>query len=198
MAYVFIQVFPEMAEVQEAFSDHDGLLIALEHQAYLIALIGLCLFYGLEKLIKSARQNEQQAEHKRLTAFGVHLASFAIYNGLIGYLLVHREEPDLTGLLFYALAIGLHFLVNDFGLRKHHQQRYHHYGRWILACSIVVGWLIGLMTAIHELLIHGLFAFLAGSIILNVLKEELPDERKSRFLPFMGGVIVFAGLAYLQ
>ena len=198
VGYVFIQVFPEMAEVQEAFTDHDNWLVALEHQAYLLALFGLCLFYGLEKLIKSARQNEQHQEPKRLTAFGVHLASFAIYNGLIGYLLVHREDPDLTGLLFYALAIGLHFLVNDFGLREHHQQRYHHYGRWILAFSIILGWLIGLTTTINELLIHGLFAFLAGSIILNVLKEELPEERKSRFLPFLGGVAAFAGLAYLQ
>ncbi|WP_218352506.1 hypothetical protein [Alteromonas lipotrueiana] len=198
VAYVFVQVFPEMAEVQEAFSGHNNWLVALEHQAYLIALAGLSVFYGLEKLIKSARQNEQQHHHKKLTVFGDHLGSFAIYNGLIGYLLVHREEPSLTGLLFYGLAIGLHFLVNDFGLREHHQLRYHQYGRWVLAASIVVGWVIGLTTSINELVIHSLFAFLAGSIILNVLKEELPEERKSRFLPFIIGVAAFAGLVYLQ
>ncbi|WP_265608096.1 hypothetical protein [Alteromonas sp. ASW11-130] len=198
MAYVFIQIFPEMAEIQESFSEHDNFLIALEHQAYLLALMGLCLFYGLEKLIKSARDDERATPVKVLNAFSVHLTSFAVYNALIGYLLVHREDTQLSGLLFYALAIGLHFLVNDFGLREHHQHRYHAYGRWILAASIVVGWIIGLTTELSELVIHGLFSFLAGSIILNVLKEELPEDRKSRFLPFMFGVIAFAGLAYLQ
>jgi hypothetical protein len=31
------------------------------------------------------------------------------------------------------------------------------------------------------------FAFLAGGVVLNVLKEELPDGRESRFLPFLAG-----------
>ena len=44
------------------------------------------------------------------------------------------------------------------------------------------------------MLIGGLFAFLAGGIILNVLKEELPEERQSYFLPFLLGVILYAGL----
>jgi hypothetical protein len=37
----------------------------------------------------------------------------------------------------------------------------------------------------------------SGGIILNVLKEELPEERKSRFLPFAGGVVGYAVLLVL-
>lgn len=39
-----------------------------------------------------------------------------------------------------------------------------------------------------------LFAFLAGGVILNVLKEELPEERESRFSAFAGGALLYAAL----
>lgn len=42
-----------------------------------------------------------------------------------------------------------------------------------------------------------LFAFLAGGVVLNVLKEELPEERRSRFLPFAGGAACYAALLLL-
>jgi hypothetical protein len=39
-----------------------------------------------------------------------------------------------------------------------------------------------------------LFSFLSGAIVLNVLKEELPEERKSRFLPFLAGAATYGAL----
>ena len=40
-------------------------------------------------------------------------------------------------------------------------------------------------------------AFIAGAIILNVLKEELPEERQSRFIPFILGVVLYGALLLL-
>jgi zinc transporter ZupT len=37
-------------------------------------------------------------------------------------------------------------------------------------------------------------AFVAGGVILNVLKEELPAERESRFWAFSLGVAIYAAL----
>ncbi|MDQ3783894.1 MAG: hypothetical protein M3360_03310 [Actinomycetota bacterium] len=37
------------------------------------------------------------------------------------------------------------------------------------------------MTEISELALEVLIAFLGGGVILNVLQEELPEERQSRF-----------------
>jgi hypothetical protein len=37
-------------------------------------------------------------------------------------------------------------------------------------------------------------AFRAGGIILNVMKEEVPQERQSRFLPLALGAFGHAGL----
>jgi hypothetical protein len=39
-----------------------------------------------------------------------------------------------------------------------------------------------------------LVALLAGGVILNVLKEEVPSERQSRFWAFAAGAAAYAGL----
>jgi hypothetical protein len=45
---------------------------------------------------------------------------------------------------------------------------------------------------VHETVIAILFALLSGGVILNVLKEELPEERESRFWAFALGAAVYA------
>ena len=62
---------------------------------------------------------------------------------------------------------------------------------------IIVGWAVGLSMKISEAMIGVLFAFLAGGVILNVLKEELPEEKQSRFWPFALGAGVYTVLLLL-
>ena len=71
---------------------------------------------------------------------------------------------------------------------------YRNSGRWILAAAIITGSVIGASTSISPAAISMLFAFLAGGIILNVLKEELPEERSSRFSAFALGTFGYAAL----
>ncbi len=207
VAYVFIHVFPELQEAQESIDNDRDLLRYLEHHAYLLALAGLAVFYGLERVVKKhqADRGQQPGDHDEHLAesstsngvFWIHIGSFAVYNLLIGYLLVHRDDQDTLSLVFFGIAMGLHFLVNDFGLRQDHRKAYHHRARWVLAAAIVVGWILGLVTEISAAATGALFAFIAGGVILNVLKEELPEERKSRFLPFALGLAGYAALLLL-
>ncbi len=191
VAYVFVHILPDLSEAQSTIRKSvDPALTFIEHHVYLLALLGLVIFYGLERLATVSRQRSQQAGGADMTSPGVfwlHMVSFAFYNALIGYLLVHREVPGLTSLIFFAIAMGLHFLVNDYGLREHHKKMYDHRGRWILAAAVIAGWAIGTGTKLSEAAIAVLFAFLAGGIMLNVLKEELPDQRESRFWAFALG-----------
>ncbi len=203
VAYVFLHIFPELEAAQANLADVWPVAGWLEHHAYLVALIGLTIFYALERMIRRAGasagvsgQNEPGSPAGK-GVFWLHIVSFALYNGLIGYLLVHREEQDLRGLVFYAVAMTLHFLVNDYGLRRDHKVAYRRTGRWILAAAILAGWLLGLATQISMAAVGLLFALLAGGVILNVLKEELPQERQSRLLPFVLGVFGYAALLSL-
>ncbi|MEB3358540.1 MAG: hypothetical protein VKK04_17570 [Synechococcales bacterium] len=198
VAYVFVHILPELSEHQESIQRALNLqLLFLENHVYLIALVGVAVFYGLERLAKRSRQRNQVAGEGDVTephVFWIHMLSFAVYNALIGYLLMHRESPGWVSLLTFTGAMALHFLVNDYGLRQDHKKSYDYTGRWILAVAIMIGWAVGAVTEIHAAAIAILFAFLAGGVILNVLKEELPEERKSRFGAFALGAAGYAAL----
>ena len=88
--------------------------------------------------------------------------------------------------------MALHFVTADFGMREDHARDYDRIARWVLAAAVVAGWGLGLLTDLPRLAIGLLFAFLAGGVVLNVLKEELPEERKSQFGPFILGAAGFA------
>ncbi|MCW8193635.1 hypothetical protein F6455_02395 [Proteobacteria bacterium 005FR1] len=188
VAYVFMHILPELSGHQATFAE--ALEVddtAAEMWVYLLALAGLAVFYGLERAAKVSRRASPE-NRVEADVLWLHIVSFAIYNVLIGYLLLHREEPGLWSLLTFAVAMSLHFVTNDFGLRQDQKQQYDRAGRWVIALAVLVGWLLGVFTSIPEVIVGFAFAFLAGGIVLNVLKEELPEERQSRFWPFaLGG-----------
>ncbi|CAA9435273.1 MAG: hypothetical protein AVDCRST_MAG37-908 [uncultured Rubrobacteraceae bacterium] len=198
VAYVFLHILSELSARQGEIEETGGLLglVFVEHHVYIMALLGLGLFYGLERAATAKRETSGEEEGSKSAAgvFWLHIASFSVYNALIGYLLLHREAPGLQSLLLYFFALTLHFVVNDYGVREDHKEDYDRIGRWILATAIFIGWGIGVVTEIPEPTIAVLFAFLAGGIVLNVLKEELPRERKSRFWAFALGAVAYAAL----
>ena len=133
-------------------------------------------------------------DSSRSRACWLSIGSFAVYNMLVGYLLLHRIGRGLGNLIFFAVAMLLHFVVNDYGLRERHGEAFSHVGRWLLAAAVRAGWLMALVADVPESLNAVLTALLAGGVILNVLKEELPAERQSRFWPFALGAGLYAAL----
>jgi hypothetical protein len=196
VAYVFVHLLPDLAEEQETIREAAGEGFSfLEYHVYLVALIGLAAFYGLERSAKTSRRRKLSAGDEDSTGAGVfwlHASSFTVYNALIGYLLLHREEPGVWSLILFAFAMGVHFVVNDYGQRRDHRGAYDRIGRWVLAAAILVGWAVGLLFEVSEAAIAVLFGFLAGGVIMNVLKEELPEERESRFWAFALGAAAYA------
>ncbi|EGQ26798.1 hypothetical protein HMPREF9372_1189 [Sporosarcina newyorkensis 2681] len=199
VAYVFLHLLPELGEYQKELDGKLQNLSFLENHVYIVAMLGLALFYGLEQLAKSSkRHNKKNGEHKATASvFWLHIGSFAIYNATIGYLLLRGEYQTEWGVVFYFIAMGVHFITNDKGLRATHKEDYDRYGRWLLAVSITVGWLVGVFTEVNDMVLSILSAFLAGGIVLNVMKEELPEERESSFPAFFIGMIGYTVLLLL-
>jgi hypothetical protein len=187
-------LLPDLAEEQETIREAAGEGFSfLEYHVYLVALIGLAVFYGLEQSAKTSRRRSAGDEDStEAGVFWLHTATFIVYNALIGYLLLPVEEPGVWSLILFAFAMGVHFVVNDYGLRKNHKGAYDRIGRWVLAAGILVGWAEGLLFEVSEAAIAVLFGFLAGGVIMNVLKEELPEERESRFWAFALGAAAYA------
>ena len=185
VAYIFLHLFPELNKGQAHLKELETLEF-LKHHIYLIALAGLIIFYGLERAVITAKE-ENIKDEARAGIFWVHIGSFAVYNALIGYILYQREEGTLEEMLLYAVAMALHFIINDIGLLEHHNEAYRKYGRWVLVGSLLAGWATGLILPLPESVIMMVLAFIGGGVILNVLKEELPEKRKSRYWAFILG-----------
>ena len=204
VAYVFVHLLPELNKYQEVVSQHleNSYLGYIENHIYIIAMSGLVLFYALERMVKVKLDKVQSGSHHGLKSnqagiFWLHISVFFIYNAVIGYLLINEDFKRPSSLLFYFLALSVHFVTNDWGLRRNYQQAYDRYGRILLSGAPLLGWFMGIFIEINHFGVSVLQAFIAGSVILNVMKEELPEEQKSSILSFLCGVVGYTCLLLL-
>ncbi len=58
VAYVFVHLLPELAEAQDTIRERLGEGLGfLENHVYLIALVGLAMFYGVERTTAESRKS---------------------------------------------------------------------------------------------------------------------------------------------
>lgn len=201
VAYVFVRILPVLDQGQETVERELGPSAgSLQYQNYLVALAGLTVFLGLERLVQRSRDRQRATRGEDRTSpavFRLHIASFAVVNALFGYLLAERGVEGAQRLLLFATALGLYFLVNDYGLRQQHKDAYRYMGRWVLAAALLLGWGLRQLVAVPALVLAIVLAFLGGGVTFNILKEELPAERDSRFWAFALGAAAYAALLAL-
>ncbi|MBE9066837.1 hypothetical protein IQ260_09245 [Leptolyngbya cf. ectocarpi LEGE 11479] len=201
IGYVFLEIFPELSHAQEAIEHSEVPLIAyVENHVYILSLLGLLVFYGLDIwALKSRQHNRNRNDQNRTqhSVFWIHIAAFTVLNIIVGYLLQELSDHTLVRCLLFFGAMALHFFIVDHGLREHHQAPYDRYGRWLLTMAIIVGAIAGQSIHLSEAGILAVWSFLAGSIILHILKQELPDEKESCFLSFAGGAALYTTLLLL-
>ncbi|MFO6463193.1 hypothetical protein ACK8OR_02275 [Jannaschia sp. KMU-145] len=190
IGYVFLHLLPELAHGAELVGEDTALGFGI----WGVALAALVGFYGIERMVQSDALRRRTAGHEEEPGtFGVHLASFVVYNLVTGYLLADRAE-----LWLFVAAMALHLLVTDFGLLEAFRAGYMRIARLLLSAALLVGWVVGTVIEVPETWIMYVLAVLGGGVILNVLKEELPEERESRFAALVAGVVVFAALVWLD
>jgi hypothetical protein len=149
--------------------------------------------------LTSRRSNLAEADINRadISVFWIHIAAYALLNLVFGYLLIDLGDHGLWRCLLFFIAVALHFFIVDQGLREHHRALYDRQGRWLLTVTIVVGAAVGLATQFNEAAVSTVWAFLAGSIILNILKRELPEAKKTCFWSFLAGATLYTALILL-
>jgi hypothetical protein len=197
VAYAFVQLLPEMGEAQKAFSDAatSRWLLFPEQRVYTSALLGFILLYGLENLVSRTRQRrreERVTEGKGDLTYWLHIAGFAVYGGLVSYLMVDQGRRGLPFLILYFVAMFLHFLGVDHSLRREHGAPYDRSGKWILAGAVLAGWIVGSSTSIPVTFLSTLQGFVGGGVVINSAIMELPKENEGRFWPFVAGAVGYA------
>lgn len=192
IAYVFIHLLPELAEMQEQWLEARSgrALHWLEAQVYIAALLGVIIAVALDRVTRTGRWRR----------FWVHTAAFAIYNALIGgfALRVHGALP----LVLAVIAFGAHFVINDHSLYVQYGRAYERAGRWVLAAAIVLGWLVAMVWSPPVVMVAAMLGLVSGGIIVNAIKEELPEDRAGRLSPWVVGALAYTvlllALAYTQ
>jgi hypothetical protein len=196
VSYVFLHLLPELAEgnreLREVLSESGERSPLLGLEIFLVALVGFVAFHGLERLAERSRTGG--AGTGDAGVFRLHLASFMIYNGIIAYTLPLDWRTSIPFAILFTVAIGLHFVLSDRGLEEHYGDRFDRWPpRLLLAGSLLVGWaLASLFAPTSSIVVSLLTAFLAGSILLNVFKEEIPSTRRSHFGWFTAGAASYA------
>jgi hypothetical protein len=196
VAYIFVDVLPEL-EVQRQVvvkAAQGGELLFAEQRIYLLALLSFVVVYGLEHMVLVTRDGRREtvAAGKSDAVYWIQLAGYAAYSALIGYLVIERAERGAVALGVYAFAMALHFLIVDHALSVEHGRAYAPRGKWLLASSVLAGWIVGVTTPVSEAVVARLFAVLAGGVVITSLRAELPDDRQGRFWPFCLGAVTFA------
>jgi len=189
-AYVFVHVMPELNAARHAFAESSSLPVHYEGMSiFYVSLVGFLLFYGQDSLQK--RLHQDPARQRAGNAFVISITGFAVYVGLMAYLLVHNLEDTPRSVGLFAVAIAVHFLGVDRALREEHGTVYERVGRFVLAAMSLLGWGVGMLMALPRSIIALMIAFISGAVIMNSSITELRAESKGRFLPFM-----FGGLGY--
>lgn len=202
VGYVFLHIMPEIGAHGAVFREATGIdTLFAEGLVWSLGLAGLVLFYGMERAVVTSRGTEQRSgepgnsgHRPQPGIFWVHVGASAILVAIVAYLLNHREQDGAISLALFFGALLLHFVTADFASRGHFPELYDKAGRWVLVGATLAGWLTGVFVQVSELLVGCLFAFVGGGMILIALKEELPEQRQSSFVPFLLGVTLYAAM----
>jgi hypothetical protein len=208
VAYVFLHLLPELAAgneaIGEALSDVLQPTPLVDLGIFLVALAGFTAFYGLERLadrrtaVAAGPQPDGRAVEPGAGIYRLHLASFMVYNALITYTMALRLRTGVLFAVLFTVAMGLHFVLTDRGLAERYPRQFSTRGRLLLAAALVLGWVLSAVLApTSALLVALLTALLAGSILLNVFKEEIPSDRRSSFGWFVTGLVLYSALLAL-
>ncbi|WP_445488000.1 hypothetical protein [Niallia sp. 03133] len=201
IAYVFVEVLPNLNKHQQNIEKetHYKIVALAEDHAYIMAMIGFFVFLGMERLVLLSKTVKKKGDdYESLRVFWIHIASFFIYNGLIGYILRNKDFASAKEMLLYFFAVFVHIISNDRGIRDDHQNIYDKAGRKLLSFAVLIGWSLGGIIEISQLALSTVFAFISGGIIINAMKEEIPKERKSSFLTFTVGSLLYTVLLVIS
>lgn len=190
VAYVFLDMLPNLVEYNKPIGQF---LIANFHLTrltelaiYIFTLLGFGVFYGLDLLAESYQKNDNRL-------YVLHLLMFGVYNFLITYTMSLRVDVSLLATILFTLTMALHFVLGDQKFCRLYPLRFDRWGRFILIFCLFMGWLFSVIfDPVNVLVLAFLTSFLAGSVLFNVFREELPSSNLSSYPWFVLGVFMIS------
>jgi len=190
VAYVFLEMLPNLVEYNKPIGQfliqNFHLTQLTELAIYVCTLLGFSVFYGLDLLAESNKKNDNRL-------YILHIFMFSVYNFLITYTMSLRVEVSYLATCLFTLTMALHFVLSDQKFCRRYPIRFDNVGRFVLIFALFLGWLCSVIfDPVNVLVLALLTSFLAGSVLFNVFREELPKSNFSSYSWFLIGVAVIA------
>lgn len=121
---------------------------------------------------------------------------FITYNFLAGAGLLEESAWGVINLLLYVAAIGVHLIFNDLFLL--HSYPIYHTAPWrfVLGIAPVCGCGLAIALGVPAGVLYISLAMVAGGIITNELRRELPDTWSLRPFALVAGMVAYAALIF--
>jgi hypothetical protein len=179
LSYVFVDLLPALEKGEPVLKRAlDPIIPYLELHTYLIALVGILFYYGVQSRVSSKK-------HQWLPISG-----YLLFNFFIGASLSDSSNPEIQPLTLFTIAIGLHYFIRDH-LSKISKNRL------ILGALISIlfaGYLTGYLAKIPDAVTAIGISFVAGGILLNIFQYELPKREKGGYLWFVCGAVLYTAI----
>jgi len=181
-AYVFVDLLPELEKGQPLLKQTlDPVLPYLNRHAYVIALLGVLFFYGIQT----------QSQTNALRNFWISTSGYLLFNFFVGATLSDSTDPEIQPLFLFTAAIGMHYFIRDHTASLQNDIIYQKQGRWFLVFALFAGYIVGNLTHIPDSIVAIAVSFLAGGVLLNVLRYELPKREQVGYLFFLIGSLFY-------
>jgi len=193
VAYVFLQMLPDLVEYNKPIGEYllknHWLTSFTELLIYIVALFGFLIYYGFDLVAERYRTRG----HDNKLIYGLHLFMFCLYNFLITYTMSLRVVSSITATVIFTVAMALHFILTDQKFCRFYQVQFNHLGRFFLVAALLFGWVCSVIfDPVNVLIVAFMVAFLAGSVLLNVFREELPAAGATNYFWFTSGAMIVA------
>lgn len=183
IAYVFIDLLPKLSEsdilVRRFLS---GIFPYFERHVYILALCGFMLFFLVDRSKNITWVN---------ASYWLSLVSYTLFNFFIGYAIGFQNDPDIQPLALFTVAMALHFFTNDYTLNRENPGIHKSFGRWVLIAALLSGLFVSEHWTISPAAIALVNAFIAGGVIMNVTRHELPEDNPNSALAFIFGAVLY-------
>lgn len=184
-AYVFVDLLPELEKEQPVLKQtFDTLIPYLDRHAYVIALIGVLFFYGLHT----------RSQTKSARNFWISTTGYLLFNFFVGASLSDSTDPELQPLALFTVAMGMHYFIWDHNASIDNNKIYEKQARWLLVAALFTGYIVGYLSHIPEAIVAVTVSFIAGGVLLNVLRYELPKREQVGYLFFVMGSLLYTAI----
>lgn len=173
-AYVFVDLLPALEKGQQVLKrTFDHILPYIDRHTYVIALLGVVFYYGLHSSGK---------KDSWMGFFG-----YMIFNFFVGAGLAESDNPEVRPIILFTVAMGMHYFVQDHNIDIY-------YGRWYLVAALFLGYFVESFTHVPEPIIAIAVSFMAGGMMFNAFRYELPKRDRLSYPFFLGGALGYTAL----